>query len=100
MGEKGTAWNNAKRKLKPAFVRAGITRCELCGSGFNLQFAHAEKRRFITTKRQLFEVALLCGEDHAAIEILPHWQMALVVRGCISKRETPVVIAGLEAEEK
>ena len=53
-------WNYTRAKLKKRFAREGNTRCEICGRGIRLSFAHRMKRRFITTQAELETVALLC----------------------------------------
>lgn len=90
-GPKTAAWENVRRKLKVAFERAGITRCETCGGTFALSFAHDRKRREITTDEQLYTVAL-CAQHHDMIEKWPHAEMAIFVRNIIESRETPVRI--------
>jgi hypothetical protein len=83
-------WPKLRAKLKVEFERVGLTRCEACSGEFALSFAHAEKRRFITTPEQQQEVALLCHDHHAILERLPHAKMAEQIRLIIANRETPV----------
>lgn len=96
-GKRVLAWEKTRRALKVEFERAGIVTCEIhlegCARNFNLSFAHAEKRRFITTQEQLEEVCLACVNCHNAIEKSSHEAMAIVVRGTIQNRETPVLLS-------
>lgn len=87
---KNNWWERLRPKLKVEFVRSGIVRCEVCGGEFSLGFAHAEKRRFITTRQQQQEVALLCHDHHGILERMKHALMAAHIRIIIDNRETPV----------
>lgn len=87
---KNNWWERLRPKLKVEFARADIIRCEVCGGEFALGFAHAEKRRFITTREQQQEVALLCHKDHDSIEALGEKTMGPWIRGIIANRQTPV----------
>lgn len=85
-------WEAMKRKLKPAFERAGITSCEVklpdfCAGSYFLTWAHAVKRRFITTPEQLAEVCLSCAQCHIQIEAMSHAEMERIVREAIANRE-------------
>lgn len=90
LGKKGLAWEATRKRLKVRFEAAGITRCEACGSGFNLGFAHRFKRRNITTQTELETCALLCNSCHDAIEILPESEMGKRVDALIAARERSV----------
>lgn len=83
-----------RARLKPLFVRAGITVCELrcegCWKDNALSFAHSLKRRHIKTIEEEQEVILCCVPCHDLIEALPPWRMAEVVRLLIFERRTPV----------
>jgi 5-methylcytosine-specific restriction endonuclease McrA len=70
-------WDKIRKKLKKEFEDRGITYCELCGSTFNLSFAHRKKRRFYYSRipgeeERLLgdwnEVLLLCIPCHQKIE--------------------------------
>jgi hypothetical protein len=76
---KVSKWNTARRKLKVQFERAGQTRCQLCGSGMFLGFAHRLKRRYITTDDELSIAALLCVQCHEKLEYGPKDEMYEVV---------------------
>lgn len=92
-GHRTWQWARTRAKLKVRFERAGITRCELrvctgCTGSHYLSFAHAVKRRFITTQQELEEVALACLACHQTIEAFNHEDMKSIVRLAISERET------------
>lgn len=67
-----TYWDDHRYKLKEEYEERGITRCENCGSGLFLGFAHRKKRReYNLDKSKLIdfnETALLCQECHDSIE--------------------------------
>lgn len=49
------------------FQSKGITRCEICGSGYALSWAHLKKRRYYNTVEELSdfnEVILACIPCH------------------------------------
>jgi hypothetical protein len=79
-------WSYTRKKLKPRFERMGITRCEMCGIGNYLSFAHRLKRRFILTKEELETVALLCTPCHTKIEHSGHDEMYQAVTKIIENR--------------
>lgn len=86
---KASKWTNARRKLKRQFEEWGIVRCEKCGSGYNLSFAHRLKRRFITTEQELNYVALLCVSPcHTEIEHSGHEQMYQAITQIVENRST------------
>lgn len=64
-------WDQIRRKIKPWFIRAGITDCELQLTGCNIWvgcgFAHAKIRDFCTLN-DLYIVAFLCNNCHNKIE--------------------------------
>lgn len=80
-------WNAVRAKLKVEFERKGITRCEMCGIGMFLGFAHRYKRRFITTEDELRICALLCVTCHEKIEYNGHENMKQAIDGIIAGRE-------------
>lgn len=89
---KSKDWENARRLLKQSFATAGITRCEECGSDNFLSFAHSKKRRFITTREDLYDVALLCVPCHEKIEYRGHEYMYNEVRRICDRRISPIKI--------
>lgn len=90
LGKRGKEWEACKRKLKVRFERAGITSCELCGSAFALGFSHSLPRRYITTSKQLEEVALLCAGCHLVTDSHGHKVQFDTVLRIIDSRETAV----------
>lgn len=97
-GKKVQAWDEIRTKeLKPAFKRAGITKCEAqfggCYGDNYLGFAHQRKRRHCTTPELMRDVALLCARCHDKLEILPERDMALAIQAIIVTRRVPVVLA-------
>lgn len=97
-GKKTKEWDALRARIKPLFERAGITTCELrlpgCWGSQCLGFSHPTKRRFITTGKQLEEVILICSPNcHEKIEVMPHSEMARIVREVIARRA--VVIPSL-----
>lgn len=93
-GPKVKQWDADRAKLKVAFFRAGITRCELgytgCMGNAFLTFAHSKKRRFVITKDDREEVALACQNCHNVIEHKSHVVMQGIVTLIILGRDTPV----------
>lgn len=85
-GKKSLAWDRLRAKLKQKFFDLGIVRCEKCGSGFNLSFAHRLKRRFITDEAELATVALLCVPCHTQIEHSGHERMYEAITQIINNR--------------
>lgn len=79
-------WTSARKKLKSAFMKAGIVRCEICHTDAFLSFAHSKKRRFIHTNEELFDVALLCIPCHEKIEYSGHAEMYAKIQEIKSKR--------------
>lgn len=79
-------WSKVRARLKKTFENLGITFCEICGSTFNLSFAHSKKRRFITSEAELTEVCLICIPCHQEIETLPHVEMHRKVIEIIERR--------------
>lgn len=90
LGKKGLLWEATRKRLKVRFEAAGITRCEICGNGYALGFAHRFKRRNITTQTELETCALLCNEHHDELEILPESEMGKRVDALIAARERSV----------
>lgn len=71
IGRRGRLNKVANARLKQAFIIRGITRCEICGSGSMLSFAHRQKRVNYRTVEELSnfkEVLLLCIPCHQKIE--------------------------------
>jgi len=80
-------WDVLRPKLKKEFDALGITRCEVCGIGIFLGFAHRYKRRFIHTEEELRLVALLCAGCHEEIEFTGHLPMYERITSIIENRE-------------
>lgn len=91
---KSKDWERARRILKQEFARAGIQRCEQCGTDNFLSFAHSKKRRFIQSDEDLFDVALLCIPCHEKIEYRGHEYMYNEVRRICDSRITQINIRG------
>ena len=87
-GKRGLAWDRTRAKLKVRFERAGLTRCEVCGTDNALGFADSKPRRMITTQAEMEEVALLCNADHHEADSHGHENQENVIKFIISKRET------------
>lgn len=91
-GKKQKEWDKARAKIKLDFIKKGITSCEVCHSTFNLSFAHAVKRRFISktatvgSAYHLETVALLCHTHHDMYENLPHEAMMNKIMVIIQNR--------------
>lgn len=96
VGKRTLTWQALWRKLKPAFVLAGITTCEIryrgCWFDQGLTPAHSLKRRNATTPELLAEVVIGCLHCHRIAELLKEAEMAAVVRGIIAARKVPVVV--------
>lgn len=75
-------WPSLKRELE----RAGITRCERCGSDYFLTPAHSLKRRHITDRTQMREVAILCAPCHLELELQGEAKMYPAIRELIALR--------------
>lgn len=90
-GKKTREWEAARKKLKIAFAKASITRCESCNSDFALSFAHSKPRRIIVGD-EIFECALLCSNCHQACDAHGHAKMEEFVKFCIRTRPVPVVL--------
>ncbi len=63
----------ANKKLKEIYEKKGITRCEVCGYGWALGFAHKHKRSWYYDQPEELlwdfnETLLLCMKDHDNIE--------------------------------
>lgn len=81
--KKHRSWD---RQLKEAWRKLEIRNCELCGGTFGLALAHSKKRRFIQTREDYFEVALLCQSCHDNLEFGGHERMAEKIREIIRRR--------------
>lgn len=84
-GRKTLEWEAARRKLKTAFQRAGITRCEICGIGNYLGFAHRVRRRHMIGD-EIYRVALLCNKHHDEIDSMGDAHMRAAIDIIISSR--------------
>jgi len=89
-GKRTLAWAKARASLKIKFYKASITTCELgfpgCFRDNYLGFAHAKKRRNITTEEELKTVILACNACHDIIESMPESRMGEIVHQTINKR--------------
>ena len=71
MGRRPVLNQKANKILKKLFLKKGITRCEICGSGFGLTWMHRKKRRYYLTLEELSdfkEVILACLRCHMKYE--------------------------------
>ncbi len=96
MGNKTREWQQARRLLKVAFEKAGITTCELkldknCWRDNGLSFAHSKKRGDIEDS-ELYEVVLGCAYCHTLIEGMRKDDMTKLVRDTIAKRVRQLVL--------
>ena len=86
---KTAVWESHRRKLKPRFLAAGITCCELryegCWVDNALGFAHAKKRRNLRPEEQQV-VILACTVCHQVIERKPEPDMERIVMRTIRNR--------------
>lgn len=82
-------WPGLKRELE----RAGITRCERCGSDYFLTPAHSLKRRHITNRTQMREVAILCAPCHSDLELQGEAKMYPAIRALIADRPNKMMEA-------
>lgn len=84
---KTATWESIRRRLKPRFQAAGLTRCELllpgCWHDNALGFAHAKKRRHLSPA-EFGVVILACTTCHQQIEF--HKDMENIVLTTIAKR--------------
>lgn len=89
-------WIPLRARLKVAFERAGITRCEMgrarCLGALFLGFAHSKKRRFIVSQKDRECVALLCVECHNFVELMPRQKMEETILNIIANRESKVIL--------
>lgn len=84
-GKRVDQWDRIRKFLKVQFERAGIVRCECCGSNFALGFAHRKPRRYCD-ESELHIVALVCQSCHSVIDGSGHENMKNMVEGLIGKR--------------
>lgn len=84
-GKRVDQWDRIRKVLKVQFERAGITRCEMCGSSYALGFAHRKPRRYCD-ESELAIVVLLCNECHRKVDSCGHENMKNMVEGLIAKR--------------
>lgn len=89
-GKKVREWAAYRRRLKCIFVGLGVTICELrlpgCMVDNGLGFAHALKRRHITTHEDMMRVALLCNFCHSIIELQGEAKMSRIIDSIIARR--------------
>jgi hypothetical protein len=93
-------WQQVKAELRPKFIDAGITRCELqwprCTDRLFLTFAHSLRRRKIDKydgkeRARLFrEVIRACSSCHGILDGLEHDETTKIVRQVIEERVKPV----------
>jgi len=87
-------WPKLRAKLKPEFIRAGVTTCEArydgCWIDNGLGFGHSKKRRNITTRAEQQEVCLICNHCHSRLELNKEPAMGALVQLMILERETQV----------
>lgn len=66
------SWAYVKRNIKPFFLQAGITSCELgwegCTGSFATTFAHSLRRRHIQTPSEMEEVIVACQSCHSKLD--------------------------------
>lgn len=78
------------RQLKEWFLEQGITRCESCGTDYQVTVMHALKRDYIKTREDYFRAALVCWEEHLPYDEGkgddPHGKMAAFVDELIERR--------------
>lgn len=90
LGPKGREWARVRRSLKCEFVGLGVTTCELrlpgCMVDNGLGFAHALKRRHITTPEDMRRVALLCNFCHQIVELQGEAKMSRIIDSIIRHR--------------
>jgi hypothetical protein len=90
-GKKVKQWDAIRAKLKVAFAKAGIIRCEVCGIDNYLGFAHRFKRSKCSYE-ELHIVALLCNRDHDIFEAMSHEAMFKEIDSIINRRRVQPVI--------
>lgn len=90
-GKKTKAWEKARAELKVEHESMGITTCELryegCWNDDALGFAHAAKRRKLTSV-DLKHAIVACGSCHDKIEFLKPEEMERIVNETIHNRAT------------
>lgn len=94
-GKKVREWNGTRAKLNQAFLRAGITRCEVQLPGVCWGDAHGhahKKKRRNLTPGELKETCLACNPCHMVLESKPEAEMSAIIQCIIDARETPVDI--------
>jgi len=101
-------WDAIRTRIKPLFLAAGITRCEIrlpgCALNNFLGFAHAKKRRNLTIPERDV-VVLACNTCHDIIEGCPEPLMQAFVLSIIAKRprqpiaNRPVLVDSTLAQE-
>ena len=90
VSNKHRAWDRElKRHL---FETLGIEWCESCGTSYGLTVMHSMKRRFIQTKEDYFQAAVVCLREHQSYDEgvgeNVHERMKEFVDGLVAKRST------------
>lgn len=67
-GKKTKEWFKAKKSLILEYKEKGITRCEISGTKYNLQFHHRPKRSSQQAKHDFEHTRLLTQEWHDIVE--------------------------------
>lgn len=103
MKKKLPSWSFVRRTIRPWMEEAGIHSCELgylnltnragevvCQGSLFRTLAHSKKVRFWKNIDDMQEVVHACQACHAVIEMMPHDEMAEIVRSTIARRPVPV----------
>lgn len=68
-----------------------IDYCESCGTSYKLSIMHSMKKRYIQTREDYFEAAIVCLPEHQSYDEGTgdnvHERMADFVRGLIAQRD-------------
>lgn len=98
-------WLQVKTEIRPKFILAGITQCELNWQWANctgsipiyLTFAHSLRRRKIDKydgkirAKLMREVIRACQNCHKELDALEHTETEAIVKKIIKERVKPVV---------
>lgn len=91
---KGPSWNSVRKKLKPLFLEAGVTWCELSWEGCDWPktktFAHSMRRVYLETKEDMEDVILACQTCHGKLDAKEHEDTYNIVQAAKLKRQVPV----------
>lgn len=90
-------WNEVRdNELVPLFERARITRCEVCGKGWPLGFAHSLRRKDIDAylakgnlegyEEKMRNVVKLCQPCHLTIDSNKRYVSEQLIENIIAKR--------------